>query len=731
MTAASEAIETKFQQALDLHMQGQLGPAEALYQEILQAEPQHFHALHFLGVAAGQKGEAQVALDLIGRAIAINPNDAGAYANRGNALRDLNRYDEALTSYDRAIVIQPDAAEVLSNRGLVLQQLGRYEEALASFDRSLAIQPDSVELLDYRGMALFQLRRYDEALLSFDRAIAIQPRSVEILSHRAITLHRLRRFEDALAGFDGALAIQPDSAALLINRGPALQELGRFQEALTSYDRALAINPDTAEAHYNRGNILDLLKRYDDARVSYERALAIRPDYRFAFGSWLLDTLRGCDWSRLDSAFEQLAAGVDAGKTVTSPFVITATPLSLSQQRKAAESYVDAMYPGSTAVYSPQAKTPGDRIRVGYFSADFSDHPVAHLTAALFEHHDRKKFEVIAFSFGPPVRDAMRTRLESAFDQFIDVGNKTDREIAMLARAKGIDIAVDLMGFTLNSRTGIFAERAAPVQVNYLGYPGTMGADYMDYLIADLTVVSAIHAPQYREKIAYLPHTFQVNDSTRRISDRIPSRRELGLPEKGFIFCNFNNSYKLTPKDFDIWMRLLSKVPGSVLWLTGTSAAAEANLRKEAGARGVSPERLVFKKYAQLLEDHLAQIKLADLFLDSRYFNAHTTGSDSLWAGVPLLTRLGDTYASRVAASLLTAVGLPELIARSDQAYEALALELSTDAPKLAAIRERLAANRLTQPLFDTALFTRNIEAAYSAMTQRQRTGLPPRNILA
>jgi predicted O-linked N-acetylglucosamine transferase (SPINDLY family) len=392
------------------------------------------------------------------------------------------------------------------------------------------------------------------------------------------------------------------------------------------------------------------------------------------------------------------------------------------------------MYPAGSTVLVPVVKATGARIRVGYFSADFCDHPVAHLTAGLFERHDRSKFEVIAFSFGPPVKDAMRTRLEGAFDQFIDVSGKTDREIALLARAQGIDIAVDLMGFTLNSRTGIFAERAAPVQVNYLGYPGTMGADYIDYLIADLTVVSAVQAQHYHEKIAYLPHTFQVNDSTRKIADqtgdKIPGRAALGLPDKGFVFCNFNSSYKLTPNDFDIWMRLLHKVPGSVLWLAGTNPTAERNLRNEASARSVAPERLVFKQYTTLLADHLAQIKLADLFLDSSYFNAHTTGSDALWAGVPVLTRLGVTYASRVAASLLKAVGLPELITTSAPDYEALALVLATDAEKLGTIRQRLAANRLTEPLFDTALTTRHIEAAYTAMCQRYRAGLAPENIL-
>lgn len=730
MTEASKSIDTKFQKALDCHAQGQIAEAEVIYKEILQAEPRHFHALHLLGVAAGQLGRAQEAVDLISRAIEIDPGDPATHSNRGNALRDLQRYDEALASYDRAIALEPDAVETIGNRGLVLQQLGRYSEALLSFERAVELQPDSADYLDYLGIAQHQLGRFDAAVASYDRGLLLQPRSVDLLSHRGIALHQMRRYDEALASFDSALGIQPDSVVVLINRGPALLELGRLPEALASYDRAIALRPDIAEAHYNRGNILDELRRYADALPSYDRALALRPDYHWAFGSWLMDKLRICDWNRLSAAFEKLSEGIDAGKKIAYPFPITATPLTLPQQRRCAETYIREMYPARTMVTYGSPKSPDARIRLGYFSADFREHPVAHLAAELFERHDRNKFEVIAFSFGPPVQDAMRARLEGAFDQFIDVRSKTDREIAQLAQAQRIDIAVDLMGITSSSRTGIFAERAAPVQVSYLGYPGTMGAEYIDYLIADPTIIPVEHRQHYREKVAYLPHTFQVNDSTRRISDTAPGRAELGLPGQGFVFCNFNNAYKLTPDDFDIWMRLLQKVPGSVLWLAGTNPTAESNLRQEATARGVAPERLVFKKFTALLADHLAQIRHADLFLDSRYFNAHTTGSDALWAGVPLLTRPGETYASRVGASLLTAIGLPELITPSLQAYEALALTLATDAPRLAALRQRLADNRLTQPLFNTALFTRHIEAAYTAMCQRQRAGLNPDHIV-
>jgi predicted O-linked N-acetylglucosamine transferase (SPINDLY family) len=381
-------------------------------------------------------------------------------------------------------------------------------------------------------------------------------------------------------------------------------------------------------------------------------------------------------------------------------------------------------------LHAADGRSRHERIRLGYFSADLREnHPVAQLIAGLFEAHDRSRFELIAFAFGPPARDGMRARIQAAFDQFIEVGNLSDEDVAQLAREHEVDIAVDLMGFTLHNRTGIFAGRAAPVQVSYLGYAGTMGASYIDYLIADQTVIPREHAGHYTEKIAYLPHTFQPNDSRREISTITPDRRSMGLPDRSFVFCSFNHCYKINPEVFAIWMRLLRQIDGSVLWLAGTDPAAERNLRKEAQARDVSPDRLIFKQRTALLTDHLAQLRLADLFLDTFPYNAHATASDALWTGVPVLTLLGETYAGRVAASLLRAVGLPELITESPEAYEALALELATDAPRLAALRQRLAGNRLTYPLFDTALFTRHIEAAYLAMWERHLAGLPPQHI--
>ena len=389
----------------------------------------------------------------------------------------------------------------------------------------------------------------------------------EVLYNRGNALRDLKRFDDALASYDRALAIKPDYAEALNNRGVALQELKRFDDALASFDRALAIKPDYAEALNNRGNVLRDLKRFDDALASYDRALAIKPDYAFLFGERLFCKMNICDWHGIGDDFDRLAEKIESAEKASPPFVVLATPLAAALQRTNAEIYIQEKYPESSLLPKFEGRYEHDRIRLGYFSADFHNHAVSYLMAELFERHDRAKFEVIAFSFGPETNDAMRTRLEKSFDRFIEVGALSDKDVALLARSLEIDIAVDLMGFTQDSRTGIFAMRPAPIQVNYLGYPGTMGAPYIDYIIADRIVIPQEQQASYREKIVYLPHSYLANDSTRAIAERTPTRAEAGLPDEGFVFCCFNNSYKLTPEIFTIWMRLLANVEGSVLWL--------------------------------------------------------------------------------------------------------------------------------------------------------------------
>ena len=435
-----------------------------------------------------------------------------------------------------------------------------------------------------------------------------------------------------------------------------------------------------------------------------------------------------CSWSDLAESLEDISKKVIANEKVLQPFFLLSLNDDGVLHKNYSAMYIQSRHPFN-AVIGPILKRPqSHKIRVGYFSADFHNHATGYLMAELFELHDKSQFELIGFSFGPIKNDEMRHRLVKSFDQFIEVGNKSDMEIAKLSRGLNIDIAVDLKGFTQGSRTGIFSYRAAPVQVNYLGYPGTMGTDYMDYIIADKTLIPSQSQKFYSEKVVYLPNSYQVNDSKRLISDRQFTKQELGLSEHGFIFCCFNNNYKILTATFEGWMRILKAVEGSNLWLFQDNSWVVDNLKKEAEKRGVEPDRLVFAERLPS-PDHLARHFQADLFLDTFPYNAHTTASDALWTGLPVLTLMGESFASRVAASLLNAVGLPELIASTHEEYEALAIELALNPMKLADIKLKLANNRMTTPLFDTLLFTKNIEAAYIDMHGRYHAGLEPEHI--
>jgi predicted O-linked N-acetylglucosamine transferase (SPINDLY family) len=614
------------------------------------------------------------------------------------------------------------------------------ERAIAAFNRGdwpdaekscrsvLAAHADYLDALHLLGAVAVQTGRPLEAAELLARAAAIKPADVEIHNTLGVALRDAGRFAEAIESYDRALALAPSYAEAHANRGVALRNLERYDEALQSYDRAIALKPDFVQAHVNRAMALSELKRYRDALDGYKRALQLRPDYPYLYGSWLHAKMQICDWTHLESQFVRLAGKIERSERAAVPFQLLATPCSPALQRRAAEIVVRDRYPQLPAASTATRYPMHDRIRIGYFSADFHEHATAHLIAELFERHDKSKFELTAFSFGPDRDTPMRTRLVTAFDHFIDARARTDAEIAALAVAREIDIAVDLKGFSQNGRPGIFAHRAAPIQVAYLGFPGTMGADYFDYLIADATLIPEADRRYYAEKIAYLPESYQVNDTRRIIPDAPVRRMALGLPDDAFVFCCFNNTYKITPALFERWMRILQRVRGSVLWLLQDNVWAEANLRKEAQSLGVAGYRLFFAPRMPLSE-HLARHRAADLFLDTAPCNAHTTASDALWAGLPLLTCAGDTFAGRVAASLLRAIRLPELIASTPAEYEARAVQLATEPAQLAEVRDRLARNRLTQPLFDIAAFTRHLERAYATMYERQRAGLGPEHI--
>jgi predicted O-linked N-acetylglucosamine transferase (SPINDLY family) len=759
----STLIETKLQQCLALQQRGRFSEAERTYQEIIQEDPTCFIAQHQLGVLALQTHQTQRGVELIAKAIDLNPNVAAAYNNLGIGLSDLKRYEEAIASYNKAITLKLDYAEAYNNRGAALRELKRLEEALASYDKAIALKPAYGDAYNNRGNALSKLQRHHEAIASYDKAILLIPDNAEahrgrgdallhskdyteapILNEKAfllapkhlrvfvlnefIALLRVKTCEKALASYDRAIALEPDYAEAYNNRGNALYELKRLVEALANYDKAITLKPHLAYVYVNRGNTLNDLKRHEEALESFDKAIALQPNFEFLLGDLIHTKMSICDWSNLETMIAQLANKINGAEKVSRPFPILAATNSPELLRKAAEIYTLARNPLNDALPKLAKHQRRNKIRIGYFSANFRNHPTSNLAAELFEKHDRSQFEITAFSFGPFTNDEMQQRVVLAFDKFIDVRYQSDEEVAILARELGIDIAVNLTGFSQGCRTNIFSMRAAPIQVNYLSYPGTMGAEYFDYLMADPILIPESNQGCFAEKIVYLPNTYQVNDSKRRISAKKLTRAEVGLPEDAFVFCCFNSNYKIVAAIFDSWMRILKRVNDSVLWLFEDNAKAASNLQKEAEIRGICAARLIFAPPTSH-PDHLARHRLADLFLDTLPCNAHTTASDALWAGVPVLTQIGETFAGRVAASLLTAIGAPELITSTPEEYESLAVELATNPAKLADINHKLAENRLTTPLFDTQLITKHIEAAYIAMYERCQADLPPDHI--
>lgn len=640
----------------------------------------------------------------------------------------LKEFARAVASYDRALVLNPAYAEALSNRGTALRDLERYEEALASYDQALRLRPDYAEALSNRGVALQSMKRFDAALESYDRALAVMPNYAEALSNRGVLLAELQRFEEALKDFERALSLKPDYAQAFYNRGNLLRELKRWGEALDSYRRALALKPDYAECLYNCAALCRELERHEDATSLYARMFALGASYPYALGSMLNSRLQCCDWAHYEKTRQQVVDMVKLDQPADTPFSFLAICDLPELQLQCARAYAAQKYPTASQPLWDGKRYQHAQIRIAYLSADFHDHATAYLMAGLFELHDRQRFEVTAVSFGPNSSSRIRTRLEASFDRFVDVQALSDLEVARLLLELEIDIAVDLKGYTRDARPGILALRPAPLQVSYLGYPGTMGASHIDYIIADRHVVPESHQLYYAEKIVRLPGSYQVNDSKRQIAERTPARLELGLPEQGFVFCAFNSNYKITPTVFDIWMRLLQSVRGSVLWLLGGSAAAEKSLRQQAAARGVSEDRLVFAPRMELAH-HLARHRMADLFLDNLPYNAHTTASDALWAGLPVVTCMGETFASRVAASLLHAVDLAELITDSLEGYEALALKLASSSAVLGGIRAKLERNRMSCPLFNTDRFRQHIESAFVQIWERHQRGLAPEHV--
>lgn len=742
-----------------LLQRGEPGQAVPRFEQSLRKAGDFFEGLHELGTAQSRAGDIPAALATYRKAATLNPRSpvvhfnigrmqdelgqpaasvqgytraielqqdfAAAWSNRGIARSELGQHEEALADHERAVQLDPQDPDSWTARGVTLAHLQRWDEALASHERALQLHPEHPDAWTNKGVTLDALHSPEDALACHDRAVALAPQDAQAWSNRGRCLHNLQRYDQALAHFDRALALDPSRPGTWSDKGLTLAELHGHEEALACFDQALALRPDHAETLVNRALALSELGRKAEALAEFHRAWTLRPELDGLLGHLVGAQAILCDWTELPERLRELEAQIRAGRQAIAPFPALALFDDPAIGLQAARSWVRGKWREPPPPDAPPRSGEGGRIVLGYHSADFHEHATAYLMAEFFERHDRSRFELVAFSYGPDTDDASRRRLKPAFDHFLDMRGQTDAQVAERSRALGVDIGIDLKGFTRDNRFGVFARRAAPIQVSYLGYPGSTGASCMDYVLADACLVPEGDEAFYAEKVVRLPHSYQVNDMRRAPAQRVPTRAEQGLPGDAVVFCCFNNQYKILPATFDSWMRILQGVESGVLWLLAGEPAARENLRAEAARRGVDPDRLVFAAFVPQAE-HLARYPLADLFLDTLPYNAHTTASDALRMGVPVLTLRGRAFAGRVACSLLQAVGLPELVTDAAAHYERLAIELALDAHRLQALRAQLARRRADAPLFDTARTTRAIEAAYLEMVRRQRAGLPP-----
>ena len=747
-SSKSNILDTiKLDKALRLAKQkskeGKLEEAKIIYEDILQKFSKNKIALSELQLLAGSatvepqdppskqlqsiinlytQGQLQQALSHTTEMLERFPNSVSLYNIAGASNAGLMQFDAAISNYKKALKINPDYAGAYNNIGAALNEKGDLEAAIESYKQALKINPDYAEAYYNMGVALKKKHDPEAAIESYKQALKINPDYAEAYNNMGNVLKDKGDLEAAIDNYKQAIKIKPDYVDAYSNMGNALKDKGDLEAALDSYKQAIKIKPDYAYAYGNMGNVLKDKGDLEAAIDNYKQAIKIKPDYAEALSqSYHLAALMS-DWAFAKALEKNLSSDQLEGNVAV--YGLMSLEDNPAMHLKRTTNLVKSKY-NYLPLFNIRPPLKSNRIKVGYFSSYFRQHPVTMLSVNMLEYSDKENFETFAFHYGPNTQDEYRLRITSAFDHFIDVSGMLDKEIAQLALEKEIDIAIEFNGFMKDERIGILAHRPAPIQINYLAYPGTMGANFYDYIVADSTLIPEDQKINYSENIIYLPNCYMPQDGTRKISDKSITRQECNLPEDSFVFCCFNNSFKITPKEFDIWMRLLSKIDGSVLWLLKINKSSEVNLKTEAKKRGVEPNRLIFADKVPV-EDHLARQKLADLFLDTFNVNAHTTASDALWVGLPVLTKIGKGFAARVASSLLTSLEVPELITTSEKEYEALALSLALNPEKLWSIKKKLADKRTSAPLFDTETYTKNLEKAYTQAYERYTQGLSP-----
>ena len=659
---------------LKYYKSGNLNETIKLALSLTKNFPNHSFAWKALALSYEKTGKILKSLDANQKAKEINPQDAEVHNNLGNVLEKLEKFDEAQNNYRQAILLEQNYTEAYYNLANLLNKLGRFDEAEINYIQAIKLKPNFAEAFNNLANLLKELHRFDEAEINYIQAIKLKPNFAEAFN----------------------------------NLANLLKELHRFDEAEINYIQAIKLRPNFAEAFYNLANLLKELGRFNESIINFKETLKINPELVTAEAEILLLTASIGDHSNFNN-LDKEASRLGISTKSVQPFYGLSWVDNPAQQLQRTINFVGEKFKRYPINLSVKPKMLSKRIKIAYISGDFYNFPTMHLLAGVLEAHNRECFEIYAFSYVMRQNDEIRKRIKLGVDHFIDVNNLSSIEIAKLIQSNNIDISIDLNGYTRKSRPEIFQYRMSPIQINYLGYPSTMGANFIDYIIADPVTIPDENRDFYSEKIIYMPHTYQANDDKRKIAKTNSKRVDFNLPEKGFVFCCFNQIYKISPKEFNIWMRLLKNVNNSVLWLIKSNKLVEHNFSKEAKRQGIDPLRIVFAEKLSHSE-HLARHKHADLFIDTFNYNAHTTASDALWAGLPIVTKQGKQFSARVTSSLLTACGLPELITKNEKEYEELIYELATNHKKLKTISLKLSENKKNKPLFNTKQYTNNFE---------------------
>ncbi|WP_416687864.1 tetratricopeptide repeat protein [Candidatus Pseudothioglobus sp. Uisw_041] len=726
---------------------GKLNASVKSFERALSIMPDYAEAHNNVGNVFKELGQFDNAIMSFRKAIEINPDYFEAHYSLGKIFQDLDNIESAIISYEKVLIIKPDFAELHNNLGVIFQEINEIDSALKYFKNAIRIMPEFAEAYNNLGNVYKELNQPNKAINCYKNLVAINPNfadahyklgnilqdmglldeaiecyqkallnkqdHAELYYNIGLIFMQLGDLDASIESFEKAIYIMPDFAQAHNSLGIGLNKVGQVDKALKSYMKALSINPDFAEVYFNLGNLMFDLNRLDQAVLNYEFSLNLKPGIDCNFGNLFHTRMQLCIWDNFSKDLEELIQKINHNEMVIDPFSLSSLTGDSQIQLKNSQTYSKNYIPTNNALSKINNYSNHTKIRIGYFSADFREHPVSDLSAELYELHDRSQFEIYAFSFGPNTLDEMNLRIKAGVDNFYDVQMMSDKDIVTLSRSLEIDIAIDLGGFSANNRARIFSMYLAPIQAGYLGYTYTMGSNFIDYLIADKIVIPKDQQINYSEKIAYLPNCYMANDTKIGVSKNKLTKKDVGLPSESFVFCCFNNYYKINPIVFKSWMAILSKVNSSILWLPDGNTIAMNNLKKEAKNYGINENRLFFAPRLTLKKDHLNRIQLADLFIDTFPFASHTSCSDALRVGLPVLTYIGDSFTARVSSSLLQSVGLPELITTTQDHYESLAIKLATDSEKLKDIKDKLKKNLLTSSLYNAQLFTKQLESVY------------------